>query len=74
MVSVQAQLEKETWVLMWAHHHHPQEEPERSGAMWIRWQSKAGALVVRSLVVEAKTRTWNITSLRGRNLSLGDTS
>ena len=30
--------------------------------MWIGWKSKAGALVVRSPVVEA-IGTWNVTSL-----------
>ena len=47
MGSVWAQPEKETWV------HHPQEEPQRSVAMWIRWQSKAGALAVQSPVADA---------------------
>ena len=37
-------------VLMWAHP--PQEEPWRSGSMWIWWQSKVGALAVQSLIAE----------------------
>ena len=38
--------------------HQPQEEPYGSGVMGIRWQSKAGALAVRSLVAEAGF--WNM--------------
>ena len=38
-------------VLMWAHN--PQEDPWRSGAMWMWWQSKAGFLVVQSPVADA---------------------
>ena len=37
--------------------------------MWIGWQSKAGALAVRSLVAEAG-RTWNVTFLMVKECEL----